>query len=168
MSPLLIDREPFPLPFRHPCNMKPQTQFLIIVGLLILVLGGAFYAYSNRTQAQLSIFAATIRRDCAPWDGSAFTVAVPMDEGVIDISIYESPDLNFPKRFSFPDVTGRDGNALLLVPAGVPEALSGRVLFESVAEESPVAGEFDLHTEMGRQFKGKFVAEWENQPAMCG
>jgi hypothetical protein len=168
MSPLLIAGEPFLWLLRHPCTMKPQTQFLIVVGLLTLVLGGAYYVYSKWNQEPLPVFAATIRRDCAPWDGSAFTVAMPMDGGVIDISIYESPDFNFPKSYSLPDQSGRDGNALLLVPAGVPEALSGRVSFESVAEESPVTGEFDLRTKMGRQFKGKFIAAWDPQPALCG
>jgi hypothetical protein len=148
--------------------MKPQTQFLIIVGFLIVILGGAFYIYSNRIREPLPVFAATIKRDCAPWDGSAFTVSIPMDEGVIDISIYQSPEQHFPESFSFPDISGRNGNALLLVAVGVPEGLGGEVSFKSVTQENPVEGEFDLHTETGRRFSGKFVAEWDNQPVSCG
>jgi hypothetical protein len=148
--------------------MKPRAQFLVIVGISILFLGSAYYMYSNQTREPLPVFAATIRYDCAPWDGAAFTVSIPLDEGVIDISIYQSPGLFLPERFLFPDTTGRIGNALLLLSAGVPEELSGEVSFQSVAQENPVEGEFDLRTETGGQFRGKFVAEWDNHPVLCG
>jgi hypothetical protein len=148
--------------------MKPQTQFLIIVSLLILVLGGAYYVYSSQTHPTLPVFPATVRRDCAPWDGAAFTVSIPIEEGVIDITLYRSPELHFAEKFSFPDSAGRIGNALLLGPVGIPDELSGEVLFQSVSQESPVEGTFDLRTQSDRQFKGRFSAAWDDQAALCG
>jgi hypothetical protein len=70
--------------------------------------------------------------------------------------------------FSFPDETMRDGNALLLRPAGFPEQLTGRVWFPRVDEGKPVEGRFSLTSESGQQFDGKFIAEWENQAVYCG
>ena len=148
--------------------MRPQTKFLVIVSLMILFLGGAYYAYSAQKHEPPPVIAATIRRDCAPWDGSAFTVSILLEEGAIDISIYQAPDINLPVRFLFPDQTGETGNALLLSSAGVPEELNGNVSFQSVVQDSAVEGVFDLHTIAGRQFKGSFVAEWKHQPVLCG
>jgi len=161
-------QEPFDEIHRPSRRMKPRTQFLIIVGLLIIVLGSAYYVYSNRAQEPLQVFAATIRRDCAPWDGSAFTVSMPIEDGIIDVSIYQSPEMSFQAAFSFPDATGTTGIALLRLPAGVPEELSGKVSFQSVTGESPVEGEFDFGTKTGRQFKGRFIAQWRNEPILCG
>src|SRR4030095_4327907 len=108
---------------------------------------GAYYIYSNQKPEPLPVFSATIQRDCAPWDGSAFAVSIPMEEGLtIAVSIYRSPDIRFPDTFSFPDATGNIGNALLQLPIGVPEELSGKISFQSVLQECPVEGEFDLRT----------------------
>jgi len=148
--------------------MRPQTKFLVIVSLMILFLGGAYYAYSAQKHEAPPVITATIRRDCAPWDGSAFTVSIPLEEGVIDISIYQAPEIDLPVRFLFPDPTGNTGNALLLSSEGVPEQLNGNVSFQSVVQDSAVEGVFDLHTIADRQFKGSFVAEWINQPVLCG
>ena len=87
---------------------------------------------------------------------------------MIDISIWQSPDIKLPVTFSFPDNTGQIGNASLLLPAGVPEQLTGNVHFQKVKQERTVEGEFTLVTAAGRQFKGKFTAVWQNQIVMCG
>ena len=87
---------------------------------------------------------------------------------IIDISIYHSPDIKLPVTFSFPDERMRDGNALLLLPVGLPEELTGKVWFQRVGEGKPVEGRFSLKSERGEQFEGKFIAEWENQAVYCG
>jgi hypothetical protein len=149
--------------------MKSRNLFFVVMSLLILILGTALYIFSARNQEPLQTFPATVNRDCAPWDGAAFTVLIPLGDGrSIDISIWQSPDIKLPSTYSFPDETGQVGNALLRAQAGSPEPLTGRVSFPRVEQGVPVEGEFNLLTEAGRKFKGKFEAEWGNQIAMCG
>ena len=149
--------------------MKPRIQFLIAIGLIILVLGITWYSFSTRNQAAVQVFPATINRDCAPWDGSAFTVSVPMKDGtIIYISIWQSPDIKLPARFSFPDETGQVGNAHILPELDPLQPLSGEVSFRRVEEGIPVEGGFNLMTESGKQFKGRFKAEWGNEIIYCG
>jgi len=149
--------------------MKPRIQFFLIVGAIILVLGVALYTFLQRDQSPAQVYPATIQRDCAPWDGAAFTVRIPWQaDTVIDISIWQSPDINFPKTFSFPDATGQVGNAILIYAAGVPEPLSGTASFSRVDQSIAVTGRFDMRDEAGNQFKGIFNAEWDNQMMLCG
>lgn len=149
--------------------MKPRTQFIATVGLIILLFGITLVSFSSRDQTPAQIFPATVNQDCAPWDGSAFTVSVPIPDGTtIDISIWRSPEIKFPVNFSFPDATGQVGNALLLLPVGSPDELTGKVFFRRVDMEKPVEGKFDLINESGKQFKGQFVAEWGNRVVYCG
>jgi hypothetical protein len=135
--------------------------------LALIALGGLWF-FSIGQRKALPVFPAMIHRDCAPWDGSAFTVSIPMEELVINISIYRSPAIMLPAAFSFPDDTGRVGNALLVLPVGSPELLTGKVSFQRVELEFQVEGKFDLATETGKQFKGRFKAEWDNEPVYCG
>jgi len=149
--------------------MKPRTQFFMIIGLITLILGITWYSFSKRAQEPVQFFPATVNRDCGPWDGSAFTVSIPMDAGTsIDISIWQSPDIKFPKTFSFPDDTGQVGNALFRSRAGEYEVLSGEVRFESVSEAMPLAGRFSLKSASGGKYIGQFTAEWGSQMAFCG
>ena len=139
------------------------------MGLVILVFGIAWYTFSTRNQAATPVFPATINRDCAPWDGAAFTVSIPVDNGTnIDISIWQSPDIKLPVTFSFPDETGQVGNAVDRSLSGEYEQLSGKVSFSRVVEGSPVEGDFTFTSERGEQFKGQFKAEWEDEIVMCG
>ena len=146
---------------------KSRTVFFIALGLLIL--GGALYIFATRNQEPTQVFSATVNRDCAPWDGTAFTVSVQMDdETIIYISIWQAPDMLFPSTFSFPDETGQVGNAYILPELGPYETLSGRVWFEGVSEEKPIEGGFSLKSERGGQFEGQFIAAWDHQGVMCG
>jgi len=149
--------------------MKSRTQFFTVISLLILLFGIAWFIFAMQNQAPEQIFPATVNRDCAPWDGSAFTVSIPLNNGtIIDISVWQSPSFNFPKTFSFPDNSGQVGNASYRSNAGEYKQLSGTVSFRHVAEGSPVDGRFELVTEAGQRFEGQFKAEWGNQMAMCG
>jgi len=149
--------------------MKSRTQFFIVVGLLILVFGITLLAFLRREQEPVQALPATIQRDCAPWDGAAFAVKIPVRNGtVINISIYQSPEIAFPATFSFPDETGRTGSAFLLSSVGEPEELRGRVSFPRVEQGMLTEGKFDLHTETGEPFKGNFKAEWGNEVVLCG
>jgi hypothetical protein len=147
--------------------MKSRTLFFIAVGLIIL--GFALFTFSTRNQEPVQIFPATVNRDCAPWDGSAFRVTIPLEDGaVIDIGIWQAADIKFPKTFSFPDDTGQVGNASLRLTSAEYQQLRGTVFFQRVNGESPVAGRFELVTEAGQRFEGEFKAEWGDQMALCG
>lgn len=149
--------------------MSRRFLSISIISLTLLIISIAWYAFSRRDQVPVQFFPATINRDCAPWDGSAFSVSIPMNDGtVINISIYQSPEINHPSTFSFPDETGQIGNGLLLLPTDSSEQLTGRVSFQRVEQGIPVEGRFDLVTEAGKQFKGKFVAEWGDEIIYCG
>src|SRR5262249_48875173 len=110
--------------------MKPRVQFIVIVGLLVLILGIAWYTFPGRNEGATQIYAATIQRDCAPWDGPAFTVNIPLQGGdAVSISIWQAPEPKLPKTFSFPDDTGQVGNASLMHSRRGPQQLSGKVFF---------------------------------------
>lgn len=149
--------------------MKARMQFLLIVGLMILILGVTWLSYSTRNQQPAQVFSATINRDCAPWDGAAFTVLIPFDATTtITVSIWQSPDINHPVNFSFPDETGQIGFAYTLPEVDPLQQLSGDVFFRRVEETIPVEGEFSLMTASGEQFTGRFQAEWGDQVVYCG
>jgi len=147
--------------------MKFRTQFFIAVALLIF--GMALFTFSNRNNEPVQVFPATINRDCAPWDGSAFTVSIPTNDGtIIHVSIWQSPEIKLPVRFSFPDETGQIGFAYILSELDSRQQLSGDVFFWRVEDGIPVEGEFDFTTESGKGFKGQFKAEWGNEVIYCG
>jgi hypothetical protein len=147
--------------------MKSRTFLVIAIGLLIL--GTALFTFSRRNQEPEQIYPATINRDCAPWDGAAFTVSIPYDSGsVINISIWQSPDIKLPSTFSFPDETGQIGFAYTLPELDPLEELTGKVTFWRVGEERPVDGEFSLMSERGERFSGKFKAKWGDEIVYCG
>jgi hypothetical protein len=113
--------------------------------------------------------AATVNRDCAPWDGSAFTISIHYDPTTtITISIWQSTDINIPTTFTFPDATGQIGYTYILPELDPLQQLSGTIFFWRVEEGSPVEGRFEFVTEAGQQFEGQFKAEWDEQIAMCG
>jgi len=147
--------------------MKSRTLFFIAIGILIL--GIALFAFSTRNQTPAHLLPAAVNRDCAPWDGSAFTVQIPWQHGdVIAISIWKAPDIKVPVTFSFPDNTGQVGNASYQLASGDYEQLSGTIFFWRVAEGRPVEGRFELVTEAGQRFEGQFKADWGDQMMMCG
>ena len=137
--------------------------------LLLIALGGIWFFTRGATQSPLQVFPAFINRDCAPWDGGAFTVSIPLLDGSsIAISIYQSPDIRFPISFSFPDESMTEGSALLLSSAGLAEGLNGEVWFPRVDQEIPVEGRFQLQSGAGVQFEGKFIAKWGDEIVYCG
>ena len=149
--------------------MNSRTLFFIAISLLIL--GIALFTFSTRDQEPAQVFPATVNRDCAPWDGSAFTVSIPFDSiSTITISIWQAPDIKFPVTFSFPDETGQVGNATARSgsASGGYETLSGEARFESVSVDNVVEGRFNFTSEGGGQFTGKFIAEWGSEIVYCG
>ncbi|HLA08262.1 MAG TPA: hypothetical protein VJ022_12500 [Anaerolineales bacterium] len=149
--------------------MKTRSRFFQGIGLLILLISIALFTFSARDQSRAQVFPATINRDCAPWDGSAFTVSIRYDPiTTIIVSIWQSPDINIPTTFTFPDDSGQVGFAYILPELDPLQQLTGKVFFTSVESEFPVEGWFDFVTEAGQRITGRFKAEWENTVAMCG
>lgn len=147
--------------------MNSRTLFFAAAALLVMA-AAILFMLLVRVEEPSFLFPASVNRDCAPWDGSAFTVSIPLDEETITFSIYQPPDIQRYVRFSFPDETLRKGHAMLVLPVDVPEMLTGQVSFQRVEQGVPVEGQFDLSTEGGRHFKGAFLAEWGNETVYCG
>jgi hypothetical protein len=147
---------------------RPPLSFCII--FLVVIVGClSFHSASSKGSEDFDGIKATVNRDCAPWDGSAFTLSIPYNSiTVIYISIWQAPDIKVPSRFTFPDESGRIGHAYILPELDSFIQLNGEVVFRQVEIGLPVEGEFDLSEGNGNQFKGKFIAEWGNEVAYCG
>ncbi len=148
--------------------MKPSTPLYILLILSLTILGVLWSFPELERQESAVVFPATIHPDCPPGERSAFTLSIPIAKSVIGISIYRSPDIPLPATFSFPDDTGHVGNALRILPSSWPDQLIGKISFRRVEVGLPVEGEFDFITDLGDQLHGKFIAEWDKQPAGCG
>ena len=137
--------------------------------VLAIVLLSAAFGCAPATSPRSPDFAATIARDCAPWDGPAFNVSIPVDGGgVINVSVWSEPKLPRAASFAFPDATGRIGNATYLMQSGEFETLTGTASFTRVELGTPVEGEIHLRSDTGREFAGSFKAEWLDHTPMCG
>jgi len=141
---------------------------LLMVCLIVLLLGIAWYASSAPAPEPERILPAIVNRDCAPWDGSAFTISIPMQSGSLYISIYQSPDIKDPTTFRFPDDTMSVGNGVLALPIDSAAQVKGKVTLQRVEQGLPVEGTFDLVTDTGEPLKGKFIAEWGEEIIYCG
>ena len=139
-----------------------------ILGLAFLLVGLAWQAFSMRDSEPENILPATINRDCAPWDGSAFTISIPIQGGSLYISIFQLPNLQHPTIFEFPDETMTVGKTVLTLPFSPAAPVRGNVRLQRVEQERPVEGRFDLVTETGQQLKGEFIAEWGDDIIYCG
>jgi len=123
---------------------------LLYVALGMIMLGVAIFAALMLNRKPNRVISATVNRDCAPWDGSAFTVQIPWEGGdMINISIWQVPEINFLKSFAFPDDTGQIGTVRLIHPSGLSEALAGVVWLKNVSVGMPIAGRFNLRSASG-------------------
>ena len=149
--------------------MKTRILPYMLVGLFVVAGGTIWSLLSMKDQEGTRVFEATVNRECAPWDGSAFKVSIPYDPGsVVEFSIWRSPDIKLPNTFTFVDQNGKIGDAFYVPLFHTAEPLNGTVSFKQVEEDSPVTGEFNLRTEKGDRFYGKFHAIWENKVMICG
>jgi hypothetical protein len=150
--------------------MKPQTQFFIVVGILVLILGIAWVMFPGQRPEAAHVYAATIQQDCAPWDGAAFSVQIPLENGdVIEIAVWEAPLIQFGKTFSFPKESSQHGYASLVHSVEAREQLTGSVSFSGVMSGDPVEGRFELETmDFEQHFVGRFQAGWIDRIVLCG
>ena len=149
--------------------MKSRISPYALIIIAVIALSGIWFLSLLEDPEPAQIFPATINRDCAPWDGSAFTMSLQFDPiTTITVSIWKSPSFAFPVTFSFPDDTLRTGIAYSLQELDPLEELTGNVTFRRVEPGIPVEGEFNFTTESGKRFRGKFIAEWGNAVVYCG
>jgi hypothetical protein len=149
--------------------MRSRIPLYVLFSLLLIALGAIWFFARGEAQGPSQVFPATIHRDCAPWDGSAFTVSITHPSGtLIYISIWQPPDIPFPAAFSFPDETGQIGAAYILPEIDPFQPLSGEVWFQRVEQGIPVEGWFRFRSEAGAQFEGRFVAQWGDEVLYCG
>lgn len=149
--------------------MRKRTIILLTILLLVPALSDPWVSSTIQKQEPDFLFPATVNRDCAPWDGAAFTFMVQYDPAtIIYISIWRSPDIKFPATFSFPKKTGQVGNAYILPEPGPYTLLSGEVSFQRVQEGMPLEGRFRLTSARGEIYEGTFTAEWGDQIVYCG
>jgi hypothetical protein len=148
--------------------MKSRTSLYLLIVLDITALGGIWLFYLLQGAEPTLVFPAAINRDCAPWDGTAFTVSIPMQGSVLDISIFQSPAIRHPVTFSLDEKTIDIGDAYLLSSDGSTEQLTGKVFFRRLEEGIPVEGGYHFRMAGGEQLTGRFKAEWGNEIVYCG
>jgi len=151
--------------------VNSRAAFFLLAILLLVTLGGLFFFHPQSNQEPWQVFPATIDRDCAPWDGAAFTVTIQYDsETVIYITIWMAPDIKFPTTFPMSDdvEAEQDGYAYILPELDPFTPLYGDVSFKSVSVDTPVEGRFKFTSEQGDQFEGRFIAEWGDKIVYCG
>jgi hypothetical protein len=148
--------------------MKLRTLSYALIGSLILAVILWVYFTIQTVQTDV-VFEAIVNRDCAPWDGMAYTIIIPDRAGSkIVVSIWKSPDFHFPGTYSFLDSSGRVGTAVLQSPVDSFQPLNGKITMHPFKAGNPIEGWFNFTTEDGGVFIGNFKAEWGNQTAFCG
>ncbi len=126
---------------------------------------------------------ATINAACAPWDGSGFTIWIPVRDlsgkpnSWIEVSIWSEAD-SLEATFSFPDKTQEVGGATyypdlrsrksLNWSKAPHQELAGSLYLKKLNDQTPVLGEFDFVADNNFHMKGKFEAQWGNETAACG
>jgi hypothetical protein len=148
--------------------MKSKTLLYTLIGTLALAIILWIY-FATQTVVNDTVFKASVNRDCAPWDGMAYTITIPYRaSSVINVSIWQAPDFHFPATYSFPDSSSRVGTAIYLSRSDSAQSLNGKITLQPFEVGSPIHGRFNFTSEDGEQFKGSFKAEWGNQIALCG
>jgi hypothetical protein len=88
---------------RHLYMTKSWIALRPWIALVIIVVGMIWFVSRLKSEEPTQLYPATINRDCAPWDGMAFTVSIPwMHAATLGISIYQSPQILHPVTFHFP------------------------------------------------------------------
>ncbi len=145
-------------------------------GLLALGLSTNLLASPGQQPGSATPLPAQIWNDCAPWDGPAFTITVPLARRsaeaptILTIAIWEPADGRTPLSFVFPRDGARAQGSVTLQPRpGVSGLMSGQVRFRSLHSRQPVEGSFDLVSKGGEIVRGTFRARWvDGQRVLCG
>lgn len=140
-----------------------RTLLTVLLGILALVPMSASQAQGAQ---QPEVRKGTVQLDCAPWDGEAFMISLPLPNGSgplkprVIVSFWIAPDVPGPKTFVF-DANQRLGAASWWHSGHADaDALFGSVRVQGVKVGSNVVGDLDLQTQDGTTFKFTFEAHW--------
>jgi hypothetical protein len=119
--------------------------------------------------------AATVRRDCAPWDGAAMSVTITTKPTKCDriaapyihIAVYELPIRD--GRTVKLETQSQHGQANRCLKEDACEAAeSGEVVFDNFKEGSGASGRYRLKFRGGETVSGSFDAKWCEFRGFCG
>jgi hypothetical protein len=119
-------------------------------------------------QELLPMYSAYANQGCTEKGDWKFEVSIIItQQDVIIISVSEQPGFESPVTFSFPDGITHKHVAVLAGMGMTQEKLDGKVEFSQAVMAIPFAGRFNLRTAGGKQFIGKFNAEWGDLVINC-
>lgn len=120
-----------------------------------------------------TIAAAHIARTCAPWDGAAFSVSVPVGHGVdpaalpaLQLSVWSSPQFDGERTVVFADGDDRAGLAFHVETPERTTPLTGEVTFRQAADGG-IEGTLRLKDADGRRFERRFRGRLDGGAVMC-
>lgn len=139
--------------------MKSQIPVYALACTLVLAVI-LWIFFRTPTAENDTVFEASVNRDCAPWDGMAYTINIPDQAGsMIEVFIWQPPDFQFPVTYSFPDSSGRVGVVIHQSTLGSVQQLSGTITLQPFNIGSPLLGRFNFKSSDRKQFTGNFKAE---------
>ncbi len=115
----------------------------------------------------------TIQGDCAPWDGAALAVALPMDSlgagAQLLFSVWKSDHEAAEHRWFIGSEGESDGvGRLCATPNRCVNVRSGWVEFNDIRVGDNTEGGYRLSLEDGRLLVGRFLARWIERRVLCG
>lgn len=117
---------------------------------------------------------ARIARTCAPWDGAAFTVSVPMSDGIdaaalpaLRLMVWSAPQFERGQTVVFADGDDRTGAAQYAESEDSAMPLTGEATFRQAADGS-IEGTLHLKAADGRRFERRFRGRLDPGAVMCG
>jgi hypothetical protein len=151
-----------------------RTQIVLAVIIVLWMADVALLTFVRRNpkpwppQEPLRMYSAYAKQDCTEKGDWRFGVSINItQQDVIIISVYEQPGFESPVTLSFPGGITHKHEAVLAGMGMTQEKLDGKVEFSQLVMSIPFAGRFNLRTAGGKQFIGKFGAEWGDLVINC-
>jgi len=138
---------------------------------LVLACGACGAGQSTRPEA---VAVADIARACAPWDGAAFSVSVPLREGAdpaalpaLRVMVWSPPRFERERTVVFADGDDRTGVAQYAESEDRATPLTGEATFRQTADGG-LEGTLRLKAADGRRFERRFRGRLDDRRVMCG
>lgn len=138
---------------------------------LVLMCAACGAAPPTRPEA---VATAQIARTCAPWDGAAFTVSVPLGNDAdpaalpaLQLSVWSSPQFDGERKIVFAEGDDRTGAASYAETVERATPLTGEATFRQAADGS-IEGTLRLKAADGRRFERRFRGRLGDRAVMCG
>jgi hypothetical protein len=114
--------------------------------------------------------------DCAPWDGAATRIVIPLSAGDdrasqvdLTLALYEAPQAIRGKSWTISESSANQ-LSVSLCPAGGPcrYATAGWIRVESGSEGSDIRGQYRVTLSDGQVLNGRFSAPLQQRVQLCG